>query len=102
MSLITTYARARFLAFAQQRWIADQHAAQDTNKFCALFAGHPAPMQFKTDGAWRLSYLGFRSERIFHPADAQRAAPASMRDVLARMPALVEGAPRRSATGGRA
>ncbi|MBR8304692.1 hypothetical protein KTD17_28905 [Burkholderia multivorans] len=102
MALTTTYVRARFLAFAQQRWIAEQHAAQDTNSFSTLFAGHPAHLQFEADGAWRLSYLGFRSERIFHPADAQCAAPAFMRDVLARMAALIEGAPRRSATGGHA
>lgn len=102
MSLTTTDERARFLAFAQQHWIADQHAAHDTNSYTALFAGHPACLQFETDGAWRLSYLGFRSERIFHLADAQCAAPAFVRDVLAHMAALVEDAPRRSATGGHA
>ncbi|MBJ9696946.1 hypothetical protein [Burkholderia cenocepacia] len=102
MSLTTTDERARFLAFAQQHWIADQHAAHDTNSFTALFAGHPAHLQFETDGAWRLYYLGFRSERIFHVADAQRAAPAFVREVLAHMAALVADAPQRPATGGHA
>ncbi|MCO1374679.1 hypothetical protein L0Z42_29810 [Burkholderia multivorans] len=67
MALTTTYVRARFLAFAQQRWIARAARRADTNSFSTLFAGHPAHLQFETDGAWRLSYLGFRSERIFHP-----------------------------------
>ncbi|WP_244100429.1 hypothetical protein [Burkholderia ambifaria] len=75
MSLTTTDERARFLAFAQQHWIADQHAAHDTNCYTALFAGRPAHLQFETDGAWRRYYLGFRSEGIFQLADAQRAAP---------------------------
>ncbi|NTY41145.1 hypothetical protein [Burkholderia diffusa] len=102
MSLTTTDERARLLAFAQQHWIADQHAAHDTNSYTALFAGHPAHRHFETDGAWRLYYLGFRSEWIVHLADAQRAAPAFVRDVLAHMAAFVEDAPRRPATGGRA
>ncbi|MBR8028561.1 hypothetical protein KDX27_31470 [Burkholderia cenocepacia] len=89
MLLTTTDERARFLAFAQQHWIADQHAAHDTHSYTALFAGHPAHLQFETDGAWRLYYLGFRSERIFHVANARRAAPAFVRDVLAHMMALV-------------
>ncbi|MDF0506783.1 hypothetical protein POK33_39200 [Burkholderia cenocepacia] len=102
MSLTTTDERARFLAFAQQHWIADRHAAHDTNSSTALFAGHPAHLQFETDGAWRLYYLGFRSERIFYLADAQHAAPAFVRDVLAHMAALVVDAPQRSTTGGEA
>lgn len=102
MLLTTTDERARFLAIAQQHWIADQHAAHATNGYIALFAGHAAHLQFETDGAWRLYYLGFGSERIIHLADAQRAAPALVRDVLVHMAALVEEAPRRSAAGGHA
>ncbi|KVM88553.1 hypothetical protein [Burkholderia stagnalis] len=99
MPFTTTDERAHFLQFRQQHWVADQHAAHDTNSFTALFAGHPAHLQFETDGAWHLYYLGFRSERIFHLADAQRAAPAFVRAVLMHMTALVDDAPRRPATG---
>lgn len=102
MSLTTTHEPARFLAFAQQHWIADQNVAHDTNNFTALFAGHPVHLQFETDGAWRLYTLGFRSDRIFHLADAQRAAPACVRDVLAHMTALVDDTPQRSVAGGSA
>ncbi|WP_049097518.1 hypothetical protein [Burkholderia cepacia] len=85
MPLTTTDERARFLAFPQQHWIADPHVAHDSDSFTALFVGHPAYRQFETEGAWHLYYLGFRSERIFHLSDAQHAAPAFVRAVLAHM-----------------
>lgn len=89
MPMTTTDERAGFLAFAQQHWITDQHAAHDAHSSTALFAGHPAHLQFETDGAWHLYYLGFRSERIYYLVDAQHAARAFVRDVLAHMAALV-------------
>ncbi|KWC84176.1 hypothetical protein WL58_16810 [Burkholderia cepacia] len=73
MPITTTEDRARFLQFRQQHWSADHHAAHD---------------------AWRLYFLGFRSERIFHLVDAQRAAPAFVRGVLAHMAVPVLEDPR--------
>ncbi|WP_232458052.1 hypothetical protein [Burkholderia ubonensis] len=45
MRISTTDERARFLQFRQQ-WVADQHAAHDSNSVTAPFAGHPAHLQF--------------------------------------------------------
>lgn len=102
MTTTTTDQRAHFLQFQQQAWVADQHGAHDSHSDSALFAGHTARLQFDTDGAWRLYYLGFRSDRIFHLVEAQRVAPAFVRDELVHMGALVEDAPRRQAIGGHA
>ncbi|WP_321968057.1 hypothetical protein [Burkholderia cepacia] len=86
--------RARFFQFVQQRWSADQLAANDSRSFTTRVAGQLAHL-VETDDAWRLHSLGVRSERI----DAQRAAPAFVRDALAHMMALAGGTVPRSATG---
>ncbi|WP_234745282.1 hypothetical protein [Burkholderia sp. WTPI3] len=85
--------------YPQQVWSEGLSCA---GRYTALFARHPAHLQFEKDGALSLYYLGFRSEPSFHLADAPRAAPAFVRDVQAHMAALVPDAPQRSATGGHA
>ncbi|WP_186130648.1 hypothetical protein [Burkholderia gladioli] len=102
MTTTTTDERAHFLQFQQQAWVADQHGAHASHSDSALFAGHTAHLQLETDGAWRLCYPVLRSDRIFHRVEAQRAAPAFVRDVLAHMAAPVDGSSPGAGLGGQA
>lgn len=89
----------------EKHWLwraVDQHGAHNSHSYSALFAGHTAHLQFQTDGASRLYYLEFRSDRIFHLVEAPRVAPAFVREVWAYMAALIDGGSPDAGRGGQA